>query len=184
MIVTVALMRHGGSHLIRPIVSNMGVERILEPGKFECPIDQAEGPVIVFIRDPRDRMAATLRWWMAREKGRRYGTEPDDRLAGMLVDEGFLEHMLQWSRIWCVWPGALTVRFEDMRSDGPREVGRIANHLGIPVEDPVAAFEAVYGKGRTYTGKHSNWKDYFGPKSLAAWDAHGGPELLGIMGYA
>jgi hypothetical protein len=181
VIATVALMRHGGSHLIRPIVANMGFD-IIEPGK-SGPIDKAEGPVVVFLRDPRDRMAATLRWWRAREKGRRYGKDPDAQLAGMLDKEGFMAHMRLWADIWCNWPGALTVRFEDMRRDGPREVARIAAHLGVEC-DPVAAFEAVYGKGRTYTGRHSVWSEHFGPKSRDAWDRLGGTELLRVMGYA
>src|SRR4051812_49294270 len=67
-IATVALLRHGGSHLIRPIVSRLGFE-IVEPGNFGAPLDQAVGPVVVFLRDPRDRMVSTLRWW--REKPRK-----------------------------------------------------------------------------------------------------------------
>lgn len=186
MIATVALMRHGGSHLIRPIVSRMGFE-IIEPGNFGAPANRARGPVIVFLRDPRDRMVSTFRWWMNKPRkveiliGR--GDTDDAKLAWLLGDYGFMAEMTGWSQIWCPWPDALTVRFEDLRTDGPREVMRIAKHFGVGC-DAAAVFDAVYAKGRTYTGQHSDWREGFGPLSLATWADHGGPELLEIMGYA
>lgn len=180
-VATVALMRHGGSHLIRPIVAKMGFD-IREPGNFDFPIDEAEGPVVVFLRDPRDRMAASLRWWMERGKGDRYGESSDEQLAGMLTEGGFIADMTRWAGIWCKWPGSLTVRFEDLRSDGVYQVSRIARHLGVDC-DAAAIFNEVYGKGRTYTGRHSNWVEHFGPLSIAAWSTHGGPDLLETMGY-
>lgn len=187
-IATVALLRHGGSHLIRPIVAGLGCEEIVEPGK-NAPLDRAQGPVIAFVRDPRDRMAATLRWWRGKPgKAARLPAGDDEALAWLLVqaeDGGFLAAMLEWARIWCFWPGALRVSFEDMRAQGPAEVGRIAAHLGLPA-DPARdgrLFGEHYAAGKTYTGRHSDWRQTFGPLANAAWAAHGGAELLEIMGY-
>lgn len=191
MICTVALMRHGGSHLIRPIVAVLGVNRLHEPGK-DVPLDHAEGPVIVFLRDPRNRMVATWRWWSQKPRKAaamlRGGADADEQIAWLLSRDGggFLPEMLRWARIWCHRPDALTVRFETICADGCAEVARIAEHLGLPAdaERDIAIFKAVYGHGRTYTGKHSDWRETFGPASNAMWDANGGPELIELMGYA
>jgi hypothetical protein len=198
-IATVALLRHGGSHLIRPIVAALGFE-ILEPGNFGAPPDRAEGPVIVWLRDPRDRMVSTMRFWngegpRAKPKKaaslRRYGADPDAWLAGLLGPEGFMEHMRGWARTWCYWPGACISRFEDMRRDGPGEISRIAQHLsfghlsvGHWGAGPASALYArVFEQGSTFTGHYSDWRSAFGPRARAAWDELGGAELLRVMGY-
>lgn len=201
MIVTVALMRHGGSHLIRPIVSRLGASRIIEPGNFGHPVDRAKGPVIVFLRDPRDRMVSTYRWWLTKprkaEQLEDAGSTPDEQIAWLLSVGGdkvnrignplpgkrFVEEMLTWAMIWCPYRGSLIVRFEDLRTSGAREIDRIADHLHVKC-DTQAVFDEVYGRGRTYTGRHSDWREYFGPAATAAWNRHHGPRLLEIMGYA
>jgi hypothetical protein len=188
VIATVALMRHGGSHLIRPIVAQLGFE-IIEPGNFGAPLDQAQGPAIVFLRDPRDRMVATHRWWL--DKPRKAasmaagGETADAQIAWLLTDGEFLPEMRRWARIWCAWSGALTVRFEDLRERGTNEIARMAAFLGLPAnaERDAALFGQVYRHGRTYTGHHSNWQDTFGPRAKQVWALHGGPDLLWMMGY-
>ncbi len=188
MIVTVALLRHGGSHLIRPIVAQLGFD-IIEPGNFGAPLNEAQGPVIVFLRDPRDRMVATQRWWL--EKPRKAasmaagGNTTDAQIAWLLTEGEFLPEMLRWARIWCQWPGALTVRFEEIRFHGLLAITPIAAHLGLPSSDTRAGdiYAAVWERGRTYTGNHSDWRQSFGPMSNTAWASNGGPELLELMGY-
>lgn len=188
MIATVALLRHGGSHLIRPIVAELGYD-ILEPGNFDTPLDQAQGQVIVFVRDPRDRMVATRRWWLDKPMKTRsmseHGKDADHQIAWLLDEGGFMPEMLLWARVWCSWPGALKVRFEDMREDGPREIARIVEHLGlpaIPARDR-EIWHNVWLKGRTYTGSHSDWRQAFGKTAKSVWALHGGPDLLQMMGY-
>lgn len=190
-------MRHDGSHLIRPIVAALGHD-IVEPGKFKAPIDQAEGQVICWRRDPRNRMAATWRFWSARDpsgapnkprKARLLANAAisvDGQIAWLLDDAGFLPEMLRWARIWCRWPDALIVHFEDMASRGPEEIGRIAAHLGKARDDQRDAeiWDQIWLKGRTYTGKHSDWREYFGPQANETWHRLGGAELLELMGYA
>ncbi len=187
VVATIALMRHGGSHLIRPIVAQMGFD-IVEPGNFGAPLDEAQGPVIVFLRDPRDRMVSTLRWW--REKPRKLteltvkckGKSDDEQLLYLLSEDGFLEEMLTWARIWCNWPNALIIRFEDIRYQGCSVIDTIADHLGF-VGDTEAIFNAVYEKSHTFTGRYSNWYEWFGVKSNSYWELNGGIELLELMGY-
>ena len=187
-VATVALLRHGGSHLIRPIVSQLGFE-IIEPGNFGAPLDEAQGPVIVFLRDPRDRMAATHRWWLGKPRKAASmaagGDTADAQIAWLLTEGEFLSEMLRWAEIWCQRPGGIVVRFEKLRESGARDIARIAFHLGIARDDDrdAAIFTAVYARGRTYTGNHSDWRKTFGPLSNAAWAGNGGPELLRLMGY-
>jgi hypothetical protein len=185
-IATVALLRHGGSHLIRPIVSRLGFE-IIEPGNFGAPLDQAVGPVIVFLRDPRDRMVSTLRWW--REKPRKAdmlgGESGDDaQLRYLLEKRGFLAEMLVWANVWCRWTKTVPykVKFETI---SPGVIGGIANHLGLPhnSDRDEKIFSDVYGHGRTYTGRHSKWRESFGPMSIEYWNNNGGRNLLDMMGY-
>lgn len=185
-VATVALMRHGGSHLIRPIVSKLGFD-IVEPGNFSAPLDQAVGPVIVFLRDPRDRMVSTLRWW--RGKPRKIvmlGSDLSDdaQLRQLLEQRGFLAEMLVWADVWCNWTKTVPykVRFESISS---RVVGGIANHLSLPQdsERDKRIFTETYGHGRTYTGSHSNWRDSFGSLSIDYWNKNGGNDLINMMGY-
>jgi len=187
-IATVALLRHGGSHLIRPIVARLGFE-IIEPGNFGAPINEAQGPVIVFLRDPRDRMVATHRWWIAKPRKAASmaagGDTADAQIAWLLTEGEFLPEMLRWARIWCQWPGALSVRFEYLRAFESAEVALIAAHLGLGPdhERDEMIFTEVYARGRTYTGSHSDWRETFGPLSNMAWAKNGGAELLELMGY-
>lgn len=210
VICTIALMRHGGSHLIRPVVAALqevahettldfvlellsidGLKgpEIVEPGKFGAPPDEARGAVVVFLRDPRDRMVATHRWWSGKPRKAismaAWGDTVDAQIAWLLTEGEFLPEMLRWARVWCKWPDALTARFEDMRVDGCAEVTRIASHLHMKKDTvrDAAIFGAIYGRARTYTGSHSDWRQTFGPLSNAAWAGNGGPELLELMGY-
>ncbi len=185
-VATVALMRHGGSHLIRPIVAKMGYD-IIEPGNFGYPLNMAVDPIIIFLRDPRNRMVATLRWWRGKPRKAALlaeaGDTDDAQLRYLLGEQGFLSEMLEWAKEWCRWrPGSLTVHFEHMDSG---VVGCIAHHLGLEADEErdESIFVEVYGRGRTYTGNHSKWKDSFGPLSMAYWNNNSGNELLSMMGY-
>jgi hypothetical protein len=116
------------------------------------------------------------------EELRRYGETPDEWIAGLLGPGGFMAEMLRWARIWCTWSGALTVRFERMRLDGPAEVARIAEHLGVAC-DAAKLYARVFERSATFTGRYSDWRESFGPRSHAAWQTGGGEELLRVMGY-
>lgn len=202
---TVALLRHGGSHLIRPVIADLGFG-IVEPGKDGAPLNRAFGKVVVFLRDPRDRMASTWRWRVERfpeghqfagmlkkpkhfaELERAAPGDMDRQIAWLLEGGGgFLREMAHWAKIWCRWPDALKIRFEDFaeREHGIAQVSDIAGHLGLEPDLPrdCAIYQFHYANSRTYTGELSRWEDYFGPASTAAWERSGGPQLLRLMGY-
>jgi hypothetical protein len=201
--VTVALLRHGGSHLIRPIVAEISGAPIIEPGKKGAPEGKSQGPVIVFLRDPRDRIVATYRWTMRREGSKkqlriaRAGRNDDERLAyfitaGSDAVTDYISPMMDWARVWCYWPGALRVHFETLRELGGAEVARVASFLKYDfpealqfTDDRRAAelFARVNDNAKTVQGPHSKWREWFGPLSKAAWLNHDGEKLLEIMGY-
>lgn len=201
--VTVALLRHGGSHLIRPIVAEISGASIIEPGKNGAPPNKAAGPVIVFLRDPRDRIIATYRWTMRREftkkaiRMARAGQTDDERLAyfirsGADTVTDYITPMTAWAKTWCGWPGALTVRFESLRELGGAEIARIASFLerDFPAARNYTAaamadglFRSINDNAPTVVGRHSNWREWFGPLSKAAWKENLGEQLLEIMGY-
>jgi hypothetical protein len=185
---TIALMRHDGSHLIRPIVDQLGFT-IVEPGKFGAPKAQAVGPVVVWLRDPRNRMVSTLRWRFDKPKYadrlKRFDGNHDLELVWLLGDQKFMSEMVRWARTWMRWDGALRVKFEDFKSDGPAQIARIAAHLGCAV-DPVRderLYQEIWEHSRTYTGSHSVWQEWFGPQTKQFWREHGGDELVHLMGY-
>lgn len=179
-------MRHGGSHLIRPIVAKLGFD-IIEPGNFGARLDEKVGPVIVFLRDPRDRMVSTMRWWRGKPRKAaqlaKAGDTDDLQILYLLKDQGFMEEMLVWANIWCKFYGPrLQLNFERMSI---LTVGTIARYLNLGPNEKrdERIFLEVYEHSRTYTGKHSKWQDSFGPLSLEYWNNNGGSNLLSLMGY-
>lgn len=203
---TVACLRHAGTHLIRPIVFDLGF-RIVEPGyqavnyetgeEFIAPIDKAEGPVILFPRDPRNRIVALCRWKLEHSAATRSivtrngtATTKDAMVVATMESEPFLANMLEWAQIWCVDRAAdsLRVTFEDLsKSEHSARalVGKMADHLGL---SPDGARDrrivaAHFRQSPTYTGDLSRYKDWFGPESWHTWESQGGPQLMHLMGY-
>lgn len=199
--VTMVMMRHGGTHLIIPVIKAFTDLPTVEPGKLTYLEHEPKGPVVIFWRDPRNRIVSGYRWTCKRG-GSRYraikGETPDDEIAAYMqwrkthrpwrpvrFDTGMtmMDKMLTFVRYWANREGALKASFERLANgdSGPDEAKRIADYLGG--ENPGEAFKRIYRSGPTYTGKHSDWREWFGPKSLEAWEANGGPELLDLMGY-
>ena len=190
-VATVALMRHGGSHLIRPIVAGLGFD-IVEPGNFNAPIDQAFGPVIFFPRDPRNLVVSMARFNLWRKPAKRAfmikrGTANDNMLAVLLDSEPFIPEMLRWAKIWATWPDALRIEYEVLTCEATAlaAVNRISAFLGLDTDmaHDRALLNAYFERSPTFNGEHSRWQDWFGPHSRGIWKRDGGPELLSILGY-
>lgn len=177
---TVMAMRHSGTHLILPIVKQITGKALYRPKGEEALICEPSGPVIVFLRDPRNRLISAWRW--------KRGSLPSDRqMAKFMVTQkdgdarSPMSFMLRWAQRWAGFEGALQVRFESIASEGVREVARIAAFLGKDI-DASAIYSRNWRQG-TFTGQHSDWRECFGPLSLEAWNENGGPKLLKTMGY-
>lgn len=203
---TVACLRHAGTHLIRPIVFDLGF-RIVEPGykgvdyetgeEIIYPIDQSNGPTILFPRDPRNRIVALCRWKLEHSAATKaivtrngMATTNDAMIVATMESEPFIANMLEWAQIWCVDRAhdSLRVTFEALSESDHKArglVGEMAKHLGLE-PDGVRDQRIVkdhYRQSPTYTGDLSRYKDWFGPESWHTWESQGGPQLMRLMGY-
>lgn len=78
-------------------------------------------------RDLRDVFVSTMRKY--------------DTSFAQLYEGGFLEDCLEQYRRWTALPRVLTSKYEDMIADLPREVARIAAHLGLDL--PAETYEHI-----------------------------------------
>lgn len=178
---TVIALRHGGTHLIIPVVRYLTGKTVYSPKGADTLTCVPSDKVIVFLRDPRNWLVSAYKW--------KHGSTPSDEgLSRFMVakkkGETPLGFVRKWAERWVGWPGALTVRYEDM-TPGPRgiqQVARVASFLDAP-RMPAEVYAEVYGMSGTFTGQPSRWQDWFGPRSMKAWEAGGGPEVLARMGY-
>lgn len=180
--ISVMVMRHAGAHLILPMVKSMTGKAIYRTKGPESLICEPSGKVIIFMRNPRNRLISFFRW-------KRGQLPTDAELAEFMTkpkrdgEYSPLEFATAWAKRWRHRKGALHVRFEDLADavNGPTEIARMAGFLGVDA-DPNAVFASFVGKG-TFTGRHSDWRTCFGPKSDRAYRRHGGAELDRLMGY-
>lgn len=196
--VTVICFRHGGTHLIFPFIQQMSTLPIVEAGKLHELAHTPDGPVVVIWRDPRNRIVSTYRWNLKRRPDRvkRWGATDDERLAALISkpDMPNLPRMKEAQGVsytvamrkfvghWMKY-GATTT-FEALTD--PHRSSMAAETVAEAVGywgDAKRALENVMGKSHTYTGKFSDWREWFGPKSIEAWEREGGPELCRMMGY-
>ncbi len=187
--VSLLALRHGGTHLIQPIMQALTGAPCKAPKGDKSLTLEPAAKVVLFLRDPRNRMISNWRYKAGHHHVADMGAEEiDERLAKFLVRPKHgvepIHHMNQWARRWLAWPGVHLVRFEAMadRDAGIAEVERLAAYLDAPGE-PAAAYDATFGKSVTWTGRHSAWPDWFGPLSTTAWREGGGAPLVDLMGY-
>lgn len=195
--VTVAAMRHGGTHLILPIVRYLTELPIVGAEKLPFVRHKPLGPVIVFYREPRNRFVSKFKWDLRRNGHDITPSLRHDKAIARLIRKkdrrGSQEYLGKYRcqnlyEFFSYWLSvdALVVRYEDLCSakTGPVEAERIAKHLGRGGEGE-AAFHYVFENGnKMFTGQPSRWQQWFGPKSTKAFANTGGPELMKLLGYA
>lgn len=185
-------MRHGGTHLVKPVLSKLVGK--WQGGKWRTALErEALGPTVVVTRDPRNRAVSAFRW---KNKGRTRQpgiVETDKALAKYLTavkdntGTTIMEFMHAWADRWMGLDGVHYSRFEDFISGEKyviRAINKIANHAGIETTPAEIKhwYYSVY-KGVGFSGQHSNYRQWFGPRTTEAWIAAGGEELVRKMGY-
>lgn len=191
---TLIALRHSGTHLIQPLIRNMTGKTVYVP-KGQDALDCIPSPkVVVWIRDPRNTLVSMYRY----KNGGREAVPNDERFAKMLNrhKRGVwpVTYMGLWARRWApnlkrLAAGTLVTRFEDYVSAD--NLGRIVlvhrldGFLNGEADSARTntAIAYAFGTSGTYTGRHSQWREWFGPRSTEVWEAQNGPALLRLMGY-
>ena len=182
-----AIMRHGGTHLVKPILKQtIGSSK---GGKGDTILKfPTGGEVIVCTRDPRNRIVSSFRY-----KQFRVGRHPsasddhDELLSRYMAGTDIVQYMHKWADQWMGLPNAHYISFEDFLTEDSAvlAVSGAAEYTGIEVTEEAIRnlWLMFYRNSPTYTGKHSRWQDWFGTKSRAVWKSHNGKLLTKKMGY-
>jgi hypothetical protein len=161
--------------------------------------------VVCILRDPRD-VAVSQMHYLKQLKNHfaheEYMALPSDRerlmvsiRGGELGGQGLQPLAERYGRFlgWERAGGAVMVRFEDLvgpEGGGSEEaqrlaVGRVAMHLGVPVEERTIGLvgECLFGAGRTFRkGQIGGWREEFTAEHEQALEEAAGP-LLAELGY-
>lgn len=179
-------LRHGGTHLILPLVKGLTGAPLYRPKGDEALICQPNGPTIVFTRNPRNWLVSFYRW----KRGDPETLELRDAALAKFMRSirprktmNPIAYAQRWAWRWRRWPGVHIVRFESLqdRAEGIETMRKMCEFLGVAA-DPESVYLSVYGRG-TFTGKHSDWREWFGPLSLRAYGYSAGDFLDLSMGY-
>jgi hypothetical protein len=160
---------------------------------------------VCILRDPRD-VAVSQMHYLKQLKNHfaheEYMALPSDRerlmvsiRGGELGGQGLQPLAERYGRFlgWERAGGAVMVRFEDLvgpEGGGSEEaqrlaVGRVAMHLGVPVEERTIGLvgESLFGAGRTFRkGQIGGWREEFTAEHEQALEEAAGP-LLAELGY-
>jgi len=179
--ITVIVSRHSGAHLIKPTIKHLGFKCYSAKGDRELALEPIPGrPLLVWLRNPRNTLISAFRWKGAKE--------PDDRaLAAFIVAQKNgrtpLSFLQAWAERWVDYAGSVQVRFEDMILPSGIDLVRGMAKLWNAPNEPDEVFNRHYRNG-TFTGRHSDWRAWFGPRTLDVYAGKGGLRLDKVMGYA
>ena len=177
---TLIALRHSGTHLIQPIMRRLSNKTVYAPKGNDAVQCTPSEKVVIFLRDPRDTIVSQARY---KNAGLVEG-KADRRIVRLLKrgDETPVAHMTKWASRWATGAG-LIVRFEELTDPATRreQVERIRDYIGGGDVDDAIAY--AFGKSVTWTGKHSKWRDWFGPEATKMWKKQNGAHLVALMGY-
>lgn len=179
---TLIAMRHGGTHLIQPIIRQLTGRAVSTP-KGAATLTWVPGPkLVIFTRDPRNRMVSHFRYKHHSNRHER----SDAMLAKLMAEPKHgltpIEFMVRWAERWCHPPHGFGTSFEQLMLCPVETVTRLRDYLDAP-GDPEEAVAYTLGRSGTWTGRHSRWQEWFGPESQAEWSRQGGDRLVRLMGY-
>lgn len=196
-----ASRRHGGTHLINPICKRLSGHNCRSADKARQ-LFVPTGPLVVFLRDPRNIFISRFRWDLKRSH---HSTAP---LVGFGYDQLLAERLHSvthpnlrdppefWHTVgmgyglayWGYWlrmpvPKIIS-RFEVLANakTGPEEAKRLRDYFQTDA-DYEAVFHSLYKVSPTYNAQPTDWREWFGPRMTDAFNMHGGRELLTLMGY-
>jgi hypothetical protein len=199
---TLIALRHSGTHLIQPIIRSLTGKTCYVPkgqNALDCP---AAAKTVVWLRDPRNTLVSQYRYKRGKDAPK---DDASFAAALMRAKNGTrpIAYLLQWAERWGAASSCYVARFEDFVSADALgrivRVSALAEYLlGPPIHGSrvesessvgreVAVGQAIayaFGTSGTYTGRHSQWEEWFGPRTREVWEKEGGAKLLQAMGYA
>ncbi len=206
-VIHVVCFRHGGTHLVvrlvRKLCSYHAVNDVLKNTSRQYLIyserrwgsvvefQPPAGKKIICWRDPRDLIVSKIRHTRKTKRPNR-PIEKDTAVREFLhqdrvvypddIGGGHIEQMLRVARRW-ENVGALRIPFEVIADDatGPDAADKIAMYLGV--DGGAECFREIYGIGKTFNETKTDWREWFGKKALAMFEAKGGRELVERLGY-
>lgn len=182
--VPVLCFRHAGTHLIKPFVKRLIHEPILDVYKLLPPEYEPQYPGLVSFRDPRNILISQVRW-TERKRGRDPvpGARSDRLIARTIAREG-LDKLKGFARLWGDRPNMVRLDFEQITGpDREDHAARVAKFFGKTADEGRASLVQFLGTGQTFTGRHSDHRQWFGQLASAEWERQGGPALVRLMGY-
>jgi hypothetical protein len=198
--VLIAAIRHGGTHLINPLVKKLGGRGCSADKQIGLLVPQNK--LIVFTRDSRNTITSAFRWKLRQcgrpdipmpeydeEIAKRLGTRNRKKKNKYMPDHatstGIETRMAYWKH-YLSFENKLLVRFERITSDDNKTRKRtllsIKDYLES-TEDPEAVLATFYKNSFTYSGRFTDWREWWGPKAIESFHHNKGNELLKVLGY-
>lgn len=195
--ILVASRRHAGTHLINPLVKRLAGCKTVSADKLGVLFVPAPGQkLIVFTRDSRNIATAAFRWkirqmglpdvptkkWdhdIAEKMRRLNGTKnlPPEMhgLHGLRANYIYWHHWLSQPHHRC--------RFEDLTGKRYKKaLVALADYLESD-QDPLEIWAGLYKKSHTFSGRFTDWNEWWGTESKQAFVETGGRDLLKLLGY-
>lgn len=180
----------GKSRTLEEILADKRDDRVLS-GHFADSVDLPGHRVAFIYRNPRNVLVSYARWhavnsdWTNKTR-----SQPAEAAVRKHFGSNWFVNIMNMHRVFHGWleKADVAVRFEDFQ-DWPEEVGhRISDALDIPFCDPreVMCENAPWVSSAyqgTWSGKHSDWREWWDNELEALWHRHGGPEIEESYGY-
>lgn len=164
-----------GTNLLVKAVRSFAPEMVhrSQHGHYKTPLDEATHDKfdrhVEIIRYPKNIIGSWFRF-----KDIPYTTR-DFRVEIPIRMKSIREHLGWLSR-----DDVHVVKFEELLTD-PQALEGIGEYLGLPTWG--GQFNNLWGHTYTFTGKLTNYKDYWNPEVDALYRLHGGYELEEALGY-
>ena len=177
-----------GTHYLALCLELMGFPKVYEPKEGPCClmnhwIEAEKLPEhdhhIFIIRHPRNALISLLR------------NQGPSLIPGALISAiraypaarpglsmaQFYEQFFGWLED----SGCVTVRYEEMLSDGGKTIQKIANLTGGIADEVYASAPKI--QTATWTGQPSDWREHWTPDVEAVWQDNNCPVIERALGY-
>jgi hypothetical protein len=187
---TLIVRRHSGTHLIKPMLKYL-VGGIYSPKHNNDGDTVVVGKVVVVVRDPRNQIISAVRY---KNRTPMKAGAMDSIIADAMKTpkwdglDPMVVQLNKWAKTWLDCQDHYKIRFEDLCDTEDLAMKTLEGAFdfwGVKVDRDalVASYREHYKHGPTYTGDHSKWRRYFGPRAKKMWKSLDGDLLAKRYGY-